>query len=342
MKKSLIWILLALVLVGIFIVYPYYQRIFAPNVTIAEGDQQEFFIPTGSDYVQVGEKLLSEKLINNPKAFHWVAEQMNYPNHVYPGRYMLKNGMTTRELVQLLRSGKQSPMDFTFIKFRTLDQLAEHTSEKLEMSRADLLQVLKDQEFLSGMGLTEQTTIGIFVPNTYELYWTISPKAFVKKMYDEYRAFWDKNSRNAKREKLNLTRMEVMSIASIVEEETNLASEKATIAGVYLNRIRRKMPLQADPTVKFAVGDFTIRRVLNKHLAVESPYNTYLNAGIPPGPICTPSIPSIDAVLAGERHNYLYFVASIDGKGHKFSESLSQHNAYANEYRELLNQRGIR
>ena len=211
------------------------------------------------------------------------------------------------------------------------------------MSDSDFLAVLNDAEFLKKHnGLTPETAITVFIPNTYEVWWTEKPREFFERMFNEYKKFWNEE-RNTKREKLRLNRLEVMTLASIVEEETNKNDEKERMAGVYLNRVRNSWPLEADPTVKFAVGDFTIKRVLNKHLQTDSPYNTYLYPGIPPGPICTPSIPSIDAVLNGERHDYMFFCARIDGSGyHYFSKTLAEHNAYAQKYRQMLDQRGIR
>ena len=340
-RNPLLWLGIGAVLV--LFIYPYYQRVFSPNVRTPDGKPTEFFIGSGSDYRMVGEQLLDQKFISDPRAFHWVAEKMNYPRHVYPGRYILNDGMTTRELVTLLRSGKQTPMPFTFVKFRTPEQLAEYTASQLEMSANELLAVLKDQEFLNKHnGLSPETALTVFIPNTYELYWNISAKDFFERMFKEYKTFWNED-RNAKRQNWSLSRLEVMTLASIVEEETNKDDEKRNVAGVYLNRLRNKWPLQADPTVKFAVGDFTIRRVLNKHLQIDSPYNTYLYAGLPPAPICTPSITSIDAVLNGERHDYMYFCAKIDGSGyHHFSRTNAEHEAYARKYRQMLNDRGIR
>ncbi|MEM8900688.1 MAG: endolytic transglycosylase MltG, partial [Bacteroidota bacterium] len=311
MKGPFKFIIIGAIAIGALVALSYYQRVFSSNVVIEDAEEAAFYIPTGSDYVTVGEKLLAEKRIKNAKAFHWVAEKMNYPNHVYPGRYILEDGMSTRELVTLLRSGKQTPMRFTFNKFRSLEDFAVHTAENLEMTKTALMQTLNDEEYLKTMGLTKETVMGILVPNTYELYWNVSPQAFVDRMYKEYRAFWDKNDRNQRRTNWGLTRMEVMTLASIVEEETNKTDEKATMAGVYLNRIRTGMLLQADPTVRFAHQDFTIKRVLNSHLAYDHPYNTYKYKGVPPGPICTPSIPSIDAVLNGERHDYFYFCVRV-------------------------------
>jgi UPF0755 protein len=338
------WVLLLLLLAAAYGGYNrIYQPIFAPNVQTEEGKPQEFFIYTGWDYQKVGESLMTQKLIRDVESFHWVAEQMNYPRHVYPGRYLIEEGMSTRELVQLLRSGKQTPLNFTFVKFRTTDQLAEYVGEQLEMSARDLKLILNDAAYLKRFnGLRPEIALTIFIPNTYELYWNVEPKEFVDRMYEEYKRFWN-DTRNRQREALNLSRLEVMTLASIVEEETNQKDEKATVAGVYLNRVRRKWPLEADPTVKFAVGDFTLRRILNSHLQIDSPYNTYLYPGIPPGPICTPSISSIDAVLNAKAHDYMFFCARADGSGyHHFSETLAQHNAYAREYHRMLNQQGVK
>lgn len=341
-KRRLLILLFVAVAAVVLLAIPYYQRVFSPNVTTPDGKPVDFFVRTGSDYIQVGDDLLKQKLLKSPKAFHWLAEQMNYTRNVKPGRYVLTNGMSTRDLVTLLRSGKQTPVRFTFVKFRTLDQLAEYAATKLEFSEKELLTLLRDPVYLRENGLSEVSAISIFIPNTYEFYWNTSAKGFMERMLKEYKTFWSPE-RTARRERLNLTRLEVMTIASIVEEETNYNPEKPRIAGVYLNRIRQKMPLQADPTVKFAVGDFTLRRVLFEHTSFPSPYNTYLNPGIPPGPICTPSIPSIDAVLSAEKHNFLYFCAKADGLGqHAFATNLSDHEANARAYQAELDRRGIR
>ena len=335
--------LLILAVVAVLFIIPWYQKVFSSAVQTEDGKPQDFFIYEGWDYVKVGEELKSKGFITDPEGFHWVSEQMNYPNHVYSGRYVIKDGMSNRELVSLLRSGQQVPINFTFVKFRTKDQLASYVGEKLMMNSQELLDVMNDSEFLKKHnGLTPETAMAIFIPNTYEMYWNAEPREFYERMFKEYKRFWN-DDRNAKRQKWGLNRLEVMTLASIIEEETNKNDEKERMAGLYLNRIRDKWPLQADPTVKYAVGDFTIKRVLNRHLQVDSPYNTYLYPGIPPAPICTPSIPSIDAVLNAERHDYMFFCAKIDGSGyHHFSQTQAEHTNYANQYRAMLDRRGIK
>ncbi|MEL6671981.1 MAG: endolytic transglycosylase MltG [Bacteroidota bacterium] len=340
MKK---WILIGLLAGGVLLFWYGYRLVFGANVMTPEGKAVEFTIATGSDYEIVGEKLKTAGLITDVRGFNQVARLMNYHRNIKPGRYMIDHGMSNRELITLLRSGNQSPVKFTFVKFRTKEQLAAYTATKLEMSEKDFLAVLNDREFLKKHnGLTPETAMTIFIPNTYEVWWTEKPEAFFNRMFKEYKRFWN-DERNAKRQKWGLSRLEVMTVASIVEEETNKNDEKNTVAGVYLNRVRKKWPLEADPTVKYAVGDFTLKRILKSHLETDSPYNTYLYPGIPPGPICTPSIPSIEAVLNGEKHGYMFFCARADGSGyHHFSKTLAEHNAYAREYHRMLNEAGIR
>lgn len=328
----------------VLVVYPVYKWVFSPSVQVPNGETYDLYIPTGVDYTYVGETLLNDKVITRPEGFQRVARQMNYPHHVYPGRYVLTDGMSNRELVQLLRSGEQTPIMFTFVKYRLPEDFALHVAERFEMSKTELMYVFEDEGFLKEFGLTPKTVLAIMIPNTYEMYWSknkTSPEEFVRRMYKEYRTFWN-DRREAQRKRLGLTRLEVMTLASIVEEETNKNDEKGQVAGVYLNRIRKRMKLDADPTVKFAVGDFTIKRVLYEHLETDSPYNTYKYAGVPPGPICTPSIPSIDAVLADERHDFFYFCAKSDGSGyHKFSKNLTEHLNYARGYHQYLDSNNI-
>ena len=344
MKKIARSAFFLLLVAGVLGYFYGYKPVFGPNVKLESGEsEREFFIHTGMTYDEVGKKLLSEKIIVNAKSFHRVAEYMNYPNHVYPGRYLIKDGLNNRELVGQLRSGKQAPVEYTFVKFRTKEELAAHASERLEMTEEQLLNVLSSEGFLKKLArLTPDNVLAIFIPNTYEMYWNISPEKFLERMYKEYRAFWSEG-RNERRESLKLDRLEVMTLASIVEEETNKIDERPSVAGLYLNRIRKSWKLEADPTVKFAVGDFGLRRILNSHLEIDSPYNTYMYQGIPPGPICTPSIPSIEAILNEEKHDYMYMCAKADGSGyHHFSETLDEHLAYAKEYHRMLNREGIK
>lgn len=340
-RKYLIWGGLAAAILLFVFILPFYNRIFSPSIRL-KADTQEFFVYPGDDYAAVGNRLLQDNVISEPKGFYWMAEQMNYPHNIHPGRYLLKDGMSNRELVQLLRSGKQTPVRYTFVKFRTLEDMAAATDKSFAFTKDDLLSLLKDDNYLARLGFDRASIICIFMPNTYEFYWTATPQEFVEKMLENYKKFWTRQQRNEKCRKLGLNRIEVMTLASIVEEETNHNDEKPTIAGVYLNRIRQGMPLQADPTVKFAAGDFALKRV-SGILDTDSPYNTYRYAGIPPGPICTPSPSSIDAVLDASRHAYVYFCAKPDGSGyHSFSETLDEHTNAANAYHRKLDEIGIK
>ena len=298
-------------------------------------------IPTGSNFDDV-EKIFTEKeVLSNIKAFRWVAKKKSYKENIKAGRYVVKKGWNTNELVNKLRIGAQTPVKVTFNNVRYFDELAGKVSCYFEADSVAFLKAFLNEENYTKYGFSEVTFSSMFIPNTYEFYWTIKPDQFIEKMHVEYKKFWNSN-RLAKAEKLELTPVEITTLASIVQEETVKEDEKPKIAGLYLNRLKRGMLLQADPTIKYAIHDFTIRRVTNDMLETTSPYNTYKFAGLPPGPINFPEISSIDAVLNAEDHNYLYMCAKDDFSGyHNFSRTLSQHNINAVKYRRALNQNKI-
>ncbi|MBQ1214350.1 MAG: endolytic transglycosylase MltG, partial [Tidjanibacter sp.] len=239
-------------------------------------------------------------------------------------------------------AGAQKPVKLTFNNIRTLDQLAGRLAAQIEADSVAILAHLTNPATAAKYDLKPEQLIGIFIPNTYEVWWTLTPEALTDRMFKEYNSFWN-DSRKAKLARTKLSEIEVVTLASIIYEETKVASEMPKIAGVYLNRMRRGIPLQACPTAKYALGDFSIKRVLHKHTQVKSPYNTYLNRGLTPGPICLPSITAIDAVLDFENHSYLYFCAKEDFSGrHYFSKTLSEHNRYAKRYAAALNKARIR
>lgn len=298
------------------------------------------YIPTGTDYDHALEILVTELDLKD-EVFDWLARKMNYERMVHPGRYEINDGDSYIEVIDMLRTGKQKPVKLTFNNVRTLDQLAGKVGGRIETDSLSIISFLNDESNYSGDGFTRETIIGVFIPNTYELYWNTSAEGFYKRMLREYKAFWNEE-RLKLADALGLTTNEVSTLASIVDDEVAKADEKPRIAGVYLNRIRIGMPLQADPTIKFALNDFTITRVLNKHLIIDSPYNTYKYKGLPPGPVGCPSIEGIESVLNAEKHNYLYFVAKSDFSGyHNFSRSLTEHNRYANQYKRELDRRRI-
>jgi len=342
--KKILTILLVIfvlaIIAGGYTAYHFYSYIYAPN-TIVKSSQVYLKIPTGSGFNDVLNLLNSQHLLKNSKSFVWVAEKKGYTEKIKPGCYIIKPEMSNNELVNLLRSGKQTAMKVTFNNIRNLPQLAGKIGEVLESDSASIAAYLTNSALIDSLGFSSKTFIAMFIPNTYEFYWNTSPEKFVSRMHDEYRSFWTAD-RKRKAEAIGLTPVEVSTLASIVEMETQKLDEKARIAGVYLNRLEIGMLLQADPTVIYAVGDFSIRRVLRKHTEFDSPYNTYKYIGLPPGPICMPSVSSIDAVLNYEMHDYLYFCAKEDFSGyHNFAKSLSQHNANARRFQRALNDRNI-
>ena len=245
------------------------------------------------------------------------------------------------ELIRELRNGQQTAVRFTFNSIRTKEDLVERADKQLMLDGCELMDYLNDAHRCDSLGFNLETISVMFIPNTYEIYWNISPKRFLQRMKKEYDVFWNEQ-RRAKAQEIGLTQVEVAILASIVEEESAVSDEYPTIAGLYINRLKRGMPLQADPTVKFAVGDISLQRILNTHLEVESPYNTYKHIGLPPGPIRIPSIKGLDAVLNYRQHNYLYMCAKEDFSGrHNFAVTLGEHNRNADRYRSQLNKRKI-
>ena len=307
------------------------------------GDKADrrIYIPTGSSYADLCDTLRTNGCMPNTTAFNLFARLRKLPDHVKGGSYIVADGMTAFHLVGKLNSGNQDPIRLTVGKHRTIESLCEFLGQKLEFPPDSLLLLLRDPELCAQYGEIPQTIIGIFPRNTYEVYWTTSPRKFLDRMKRESDSFWQ--PRQNAIQSLGLSRQQVLTLASIVEEETNANDEKADIASVYLNRLRIGMPLQADPTVKYAMGDFTIRRILNYMLQTDSPYNTYRVKGLPPGPICIPSVSSIDAVLKNKKTDWIYFCAKEDFSGrHNFSSSLAEHQRNAAKFHKALNDRKIR
>ncbi|NDV60093.1 endolytic transglycosylase MltG [Bacteroides sp. 519] len=261
--------------------------------------------------------------------------------NVRTGRYAINRNDNARTVFNRLSGGLQSPVNVTVPSVRTWDKMARAISNQLMIDSAEIASRLYDSEYISKLGYDKESLYCLFIPNTYEVYWNISADDLLERMQREHEHFWNKD-RIAKANALNMTIEQICTVASIVDEETNDSAEKPTVAGLYLNRVMRGMPLQADPTVKFALGDFEIRRVTNRDLEIDSPYNTYKYAGLPPGPIRIPSIKAIDSVLDPGRHNYLYMCAKEDFSGsHNFATTLAEHMRNARKYQQALNQRKI-
>jgi UPF0755 protein len=345
-KKKLIHRLILLSLavltfIAIIISFALFSYIFKPNIRTPNSEPVSVIIPTGSDFVDVKEILYKKGLIINHHSFEWVAGRKNYPGLIKPGRYIIRDSMNNNDLVNMLRSGAQVPVNVVFNNIRVKQELAGKISRQIEADSVSLIKCWNDREFLKSLNTTPEKILMIFIPNTYEFWWNTDAYEFTQRMKKEFDSFW-KGLRTQKAESTRLSIPEITILASIVEKETQMNDEKPAIAGVYLNRLMKGWPLQADPTVVYATGDFELKRVLKVHTEIDSPYNTYLHPGLPPGPICIPSIASIDAVLNYQKHDYMFFCARADLSGyHAFSRTLAEHNRYAKAYQKAVNERKI-
>lgn len=315
----------------------FYQIFFSPNVLIESDQNYMLKIGSNDTFKTVSNKLYDNHVVNDLVSFGFLSRAMGYQDAIKPGLYTITPKMTNLELVRLLRSGKQTPIRVTFNNVRTKEDLAEKITANMEISDTQFLELVQDSVYIRKFDFDEETIMSMFIPNTYELWWNTSAEALFDRMYREYNSFWTEE-RKQKAGLLGLNPNEVSTLASIVQAESQKSDERPKIAGVYLNRLKLEMPLQADPTLVFALGDFELKRVLNVHKETDSPYNTYMYAGLPPGPINLPDINSLDAVLNADSHDYLYFCAKEDFSGyHAFATNLAQHNANAKRYQTALN-----
>ncbi len=338
LKIVLVIAVLALVAGGI-IAYKYYRGFFEPNVT---AEEEYLYIYSHWDFEDVMSNIGELHLVDDTASFRWAAEKMDYPNRVKAGKYRLEPGMNNRTLINKLGGGFQEPVKLRFENIRLRENFAAHLASQLEPDSIAFINLLNDDSLASYYGFDAENFFSMFIPNTYELYWNTSAERFIERMQQEYEKFWN-DQRRQKAADLNLSAQEVSVLASIVKGEALHVDEMPTIAGLYINRLRKGMLLQADPTVIFANNDFTIRRVLYRHLRTDSPYNTYLYRGLPPGPIMMPSIASIDAVLNHTQHNYVYMCAKDDFSGyHNFAVTQAEHNINARKFQQALNERNIK
>lgn len=336
--KIIIIIVLLILSVGGFFGLRVYKTFLAPNVN---GNEKYIYIKTNSTYDEFLSNLESKNIVKNIGEFKAAAGKMNLAKSLKPGRYAIKEGMNNRTLINKLKSGNQDAVKLKFQNIRKKENFAAYLAKNMEADSLAFIKVLDSAALVEKYGFTTENVYTMFIPNTYELYWNISPVEFFEKMQKQYVQFWN-DERKRKAAALNLTPIQATILASIVDSEALYDKEMPTIAGLYLNRLNRGILLQADPTVIYANDDFTVKRVTNALLNVNSKYNTYKYVGLPPGPIAMPSINAIDAVLNREVNNYIYMCAKEDFSGyHNFAETVAQHEINAKKYREALNKRNI-
>ncbi len=340
LRKILGWLIIAGFLAAVAAIAAVYYIAFTPNVKT--GKTTYFYVYTGWTLEQTYQSLIENDLLKHPQTFLLTARLKRFSSP-RAGRYKLTPGMTNNALINKIRSGQQSPVRLTINLIRTKPQLASLVSRKLEADSAQLMKLLNDDAYLKKFGFNSQNVLAMFIPNTYEFFWNTSADRFMRRMYREYKKFWTPE-RLQKAKEIGLTPIEVSILASIVQaEQMRHPDEWPRIAGLYMNRLKRGIPLQSDPTLIYAWGDFSIKRVYNYHKEIESPYNTYKYKGLPPGPILTPDPRAIDAVLNYEHNKYLYMVAKDDLSGyHVFTTNLRDHLYYARKYQQALNRLGVK
>ncbi len=341
MKTRKIFVIVLVVFMIMFISFSFYayQIVYTPNFLV-EQENRDFYIYHGATFDDVLGAIYPD-YVNDIRSFAFMSKLMKYQENVKPGKYTIKANSTNYETIRMLRAGEQTPVSITYSNVRLLSELSEKVCANIELQPKQLDSLLFNPDIPEKYGFDTEGFRTMFIPNTYEVYWTISAQQLLDKFKKEYDLFWN-DDRKAKAKALNLSPIEVSILASIVQAETRHNDESPRIAGLYINRLKKGMPLQADPTLIFAVGNFEIQRVLKAHTEIDSPYNTYKNAGLPPGPINFPSIISIDAVLNYEDHNYIYMCAKEDFSGyHNFTASHREHINNANKFQQALNRAKI-
>jgi UPF0755 protein len=330
MKKLLRLFFLVLVILAVFTSW----KIFGS--TLKQPGGKFFYVRTGWIYKDVIAELKNDKIISRDTWFNLVSGILKY-KIIKPGKYEIKKGMSVFNLVRMLKNGRQTPVDLVIIKFRTKEEFAHRIGKEFETDSLQMMGFLDNDDSLRHYGLDTNTWACAVIPDTYTYFWNSTPTKIFSKLYLASKKFWTKDKIEKLKEK-NLTPTQAFTLASIIEEETNFKNDKANIASVYLNRISKGMPLQADPTIKFALRDFGLKRIYEKYLTVQSPYNTYSNKGLPPGPICIPSVETLNAVINAPQTDYVYFVANSDLNGSSvFTSNYEDHKKYAKLYQQALN-----
>jgi UPF0755 protein len=322
MKKLISLFFTILFIIAIFICW----KIFGPTVKQPEG--KFFYVQTGSNYNTVTTELVNEKIISTPSWFNLISKALKY-KVIKPGKFEIKKGMSLFNLVRMLKNDRQTPVDLVIIKFRTKEEFAKRIGKEFETDSLKMISFLNNGDSLRRYDLDTNTWAFAIIPDTYTYFWNSTPTKIFSKLYAASKKFWSDDRKQKLKDK-NLTPAQACTLASIIEEETNLKTDKGNIASVYINRISKGMPLQADPTIKFAMKDFGLKRIYEKYLNYPSPYNTYINKGLPPGPICTPSVETLEEVINAPKTDYYYFVANSDFSGrHIFTTNYEDHKKYA-------------
>ncbi|HLG40732.1 MAG TPA: endolytic transglycosylase MltG [Chitinophagaceae bacterium] len=335
-KKIILGSVGAIILIGGFLAWKFFG-----TAMPSETEGKYLYIKTGSSFKDVQDELTKNKFIKKSFWFRTASKIAGYKD-ARPGRYKITKGMSMMKLVRMLKNGQQSPVSFVITKIRTKENLAEKIANSFECDSEQVMNYINNADTLKSHDLDTNTVMAVALPLTYEINWNTTPEKIFNRFYTAYKNFWT-DERKKKAESIGMTPLEVSTLASIIDEETNSPDDRPNIASVYMNRIAKGIPLQADPTVKFALKKFELRRVLEGHLRFASPYNTYQNKGLPPGPICTPSLETIDAVLNAPKTDYLYFVANSDFSGtHIFTAKYEDHLKYARLYQQELNKRNVK
>lgn len=341
MRKFLKWSAVVLLVLGLAGSGISYWMAFRPNVNPNLKEGFALYIPRGSNFDFVVSEIERTQMVKDIGSFKLISAIRKYDRLVKPGRYEITRGLSNWKLVEKLRAGDQDQMKMRIGSHRTIAEVAGEIAQQVDLDSAAIFAKMQDPQFLKGYGVEPKTIRNLLLPNTYYVYWTLSMEDLFKKLQTNFNEFWTAD-RKEKAKQVGLSIHEVLTLASIVQSETYMVKERPTVAGLYLNRLRDGIPLQADPTLIYAAGDFTIKRVLNSHKLIESPYNTYLHTGLPPGPINNPELSAIDAVLNPEQHSYIFMCAKADFSGyHNFAKTLSQHNQYAKEYQAALNKQKV-
>jgi UPF0755 protein len=320
----------ALILVLILVLFAAW-KVFGPSVAVPE--EKFLYIKTGETFGQVREDLVSKNIISSSRWFDWVASTMKFTS-VKAGKYEIKKSMSLFELIRILKNGRQTPVKLVITKLRLKEDFARKLGQQFEFDSLATIQFLTNNDSLKTFGLDTNTVMTAVMPDTYSFFWNSSPEKVYQKLFDHWKQYWN-DERKKKAEAIHLTPVQVTILASIVDEEVNIKSEKEKISSVYINRLDKKMNMQSCPTIKYALKDFGLKRVYEKHLTVQSPYNTYINEGLPPGPICSPQPETIDIVLNAPQTDYLYFVANSDFSGtHIYTTNYADHLKYAKLFAE--------